>query len=128
MTDTGYSDKTLVQKLGFKASQTVLLFNPPDWFTKYLKENELKIAEGNDTDWAHGFFTELHQLEIFIQFVTTRRIKNGFWVSWPKKASGIFSEVGEQTFRDIILPLNWVDTKVCSIDEIWSGLLFRHRK
>ena len=48
----------------------------------------------------------------------------GLWVAWPKKASGIVSDITEQTFRDLLLPTGWVDNKVCAIDDTWSGLRF----
>lgn len=50
------------------------------------------------------------------------------WVSWPKKASGVPTDVTEDTIRDIALPLDFVDVKVCAVDETWSGLKLMVRK
>ena len=50
------------------------------------------------------------------------------WVSWPKQASGVPSEISEDTIREIALPLGLVDTKVCAVDEVWSGLKLVIRK
>jgi len=50
------------------------------------------------------------------------------WVSWPKKASPLFRDLTEQDFRDHILPLGWVDVKVCAVDADWSGLKFLKRR
>ena len=50
------------------------------------------------------------------------------WVSWPKKASGIPSEVSENTVRELALPLGLVDIKVCAVDDVWSGLKLVIRK
>jgi hypothetical protein len=44
------------------------------------------------------------------------------WVAWPKKASGVVTDMTEQAVRDVALPRGWVDTKVCAVDEVWSGL------
>ena len=50
------------------------------------------------------------------------------WISWPKKASGIASEITEDTVRDLALPLGFVDVKVCAVDNTWSGLKLVVRK
>ena len=50
------------------------------------------------------------------------------WVSWPKRASGVPSEISEDTIREIALSLGLVDTKVCAVDEVWSGLKLVIRK
>jgi len=50
--------------------------------------------------------------------------EKSLWLSWPKQASGVKTDVTEQTFRDVILPLGWVDVKVAAIDDTWSGLKF----
>ena len=50
------------------------------------------------------------------------------WVAWPKKASGVPTDITEDTFRELLLPTGWVDVKVCAIDDTWSGLKFVLRK
>ena len=50
------------------------------------------------------------------------------WMSWPKKSSALFVDLTEQEFRNQILPLGWVDVKVCAVDQDWSGLKFLKRK
>ena len=50
------------------------------------------------------------------------------WLSWPKKSSPLYVDLTEQDFRNHILPLGWVDVKVCAVDEDWSGLKFLRRK
>ena len=50
------------------------------------------------------------------------------WVAWPKRSSGVATDLTEQTFRDLLLPTGWVDVKVCAIDDTWSGLKFVLRK
>lgn len=78
--------------------------------------------------WAHGFFETTAEVETFLDEFNFDDIQKGVWVSWPKKASGIKTDLSEQTFRDLILPLGWVDTKVAAIDETWSGLKFLRRR
>ena len=128
MNPTAYSEKALIDKLGYKPGQTVLLFNPPEWFADYLLKNAVSIASGDFCDYAHGFFKDKAQISHFLQFIQSKQPPHGFWVSWPKKTASLESNVNEQIFREIILPLGWVDTKVCAIDETWSGLLFLRRK
>jgi hypothetical protein len=77
--------------------------------------------------WAHGFFKSQAELDTFLDTIDLDSIEKGLWVSWPKKTSGIKTDLTEQTFRDKILPLGWVDIKVAAIDEIWSGLKFTRR-
>ena len=52
----------------------------------------------------------------------------GIWVAWPKRSSGVVTDISENTLREDILPSGWVDNKVCAIDETWSGLRFVLRK
>lgn len=122
----GYSPKSLINKLGYKPGDVVKVFNPPKWFGEYL-QNEGIVMDGEPT-WLHGFFTEPAKITQFIEFFESRGPSKGFWVSWPKKSSGVKTDVTEQTFRDMILPTGWVDVKVTAIDDTWSGLLFYKRK
>jgi hypothetical protein len=49
------------------------------------------------------------------------------WVAWPKKSSGVATDLTENVLRDVLLPTGWVDVKVCAIDQTWSGLKFVKR-
>ena len=64
----------------------------------------------------------------FLDNTELGEIEKSLWVSWPKKSSGAQTDLTEQDFRDAILPLGWVDTKVISIDDTWSALKFLRRK
>jgi hypothetical protein len=55
-------------------------------------------------------------------------VDGGWWVAWPKKASGVPTDITEDTVREVVLPLGLVDNKVCAIDETWSGLRVVWRK
>ncbi len=127
MKSTGYSGKPLIEKLGYMSGEKVYLSGAPEDFSEYLLGEGI-IGSALPAVWAHGFFRNKAYLLIFLDSVNFKQIEKGFWVSWPKRSSGIETDLTEQTFRDMILPLGWVDTKVAAIDEIWSGLKFLRRK
>lgn len=123
----GYSGTPLLSKLGYKPGQTIYLREAPLWFSKLLREAAIQPGP-LPADWAHGFFTKKSELEKFLKKLNLDKVGIGLWVSWPKKASNVPTDLTEQTFRDLILPLGWVDIKVAAIDDIWSGLKFTLRK
>lgn len=127
MKTAGYSGKQLIDKLGYNPGDVVALIDAPDWFKKYLFDCGVTVAK-SDPGWLHGFFSSTDALAKFLHSQNLEAIQKGLWVSWPKKISGVKADVSEQTFRDLILPLGWVDTKVVAVDDTWSGLLFRRRK
>jgi hypothetical protein len=124
---TGYSNKPLTAKLGFKAGETVMVFNPPDWLEAELQKKAVRAVKTLPATWVHGFFTRRVQLTAFLRSLDFNNIEKGLWVSWPKKTSNIPTDLSEHTFRDTILPLGWVDIKVAAIDDTWSGLKFTRR-
>lgn len=128
MNPSGYSGKSLVEKLGYKSHDTVYLFGAPEDFVVYLEENEVFDTTKLPAQWAHGFFRHSSELEIFLDNIALEDIEKALWVSWPKKTSNVETDLTEQTFRDKILPLGWVDIKVAAINEVWSGLKFTHRR
>ncbi|TNE51639.1 MAG: DUF3052 family protein [Sphingomonadales bacterium] len=84
-------------------------------------------ADGIDA--AHVFTAERTELEGKLAALRHQIAKNGhIWVSWPKKASGVPTDITEDTVREVCLPMGLVDTKVCAVDEIWSGLKLVIRK
>ncbi|HSX44200.1 MAG TPA: hypothetical protein VLE69_02800 [Candidatus Saccharimonadales bacterium] len=124
---TGYSDTPLLKKLGYKAGENVFTLNAPGWFRVLLGQSGVVSGRALPTYWAHGFFTSQVEVENFLDTIDFDQIVKGIWVSWPKKASGKQTDLTEQTFRDLILPLGWVDIKVAAIDNTWSGLKFTRR-
>ena len=124
----GYSRSSLMQKLGYQAGQSIVLLNAPDWFVQELENHTLVISASLPTNWCHVFFTLQSELANFLDQTNLNSVEKGLWVSWPKKASKVDTDITEQTFRDYILPLGWVDTKVCAVDDTWSGLKFLRRK
>jgi hypothetical protein len=125
---SGYSSKPLIQKLGYLPDQYVRCIDAPGWFINYLESEGVVTAPYTEPDWLHIFCTSVRQLSDICADIDSVNVKNGIWLSWPKKSSGVATDLTEQTFRDLILPHVWVDTKVCAIDETWSGLKFLRRK
>jgi hypothetical protein len=128
MNKSGYSGKNLVEKLDYKPLDTVYIYKAPQELKTSLKKEHVIATEGLPALWAHGFYRSLAELHDFLDSINLEDIEKGLWVSWPKKSSGIKSDLTEQTFRDEILKLGWVDIKVVAIDETWSGLKFTRRK
>jgi hypothetical protein len=118
----GYSGTPLVKKLGIKAGQRVLFVNDPPEF-KPLLEDLPAIRRGSPSDYVHLFVRNQAELKKHLGSAKKGLEQDGMiWVSWPKKASGVATDVTEDTVRAYALPLGLVDIKVCAIDETWSGL------
>ncbi len=129
----GYSAKPLLDKLGIKRGQTVYFKNAPKEYPADLGE----LPDGVFTakklnrpvDFMHCFYTKAdHLKDDVINYQMYLEISGILWVSWPKKASGVETDITEQTLRDMLLPINLVDIKVAALDETWSGLKFVWRK
>jgi hypothetical protein len=124
----GYSGTPLLKKLGIKDGQSVLLRNAPSNLPEELQGfARTKPAKNLDVvllfaDSAAAFKTEF---EVLMQ---TIRAEGMIWVAWPKKSSGIRTDLTESVIRDYVLKTPFVDVKVCAIDDTWSGLKFVIRK
>jgi hypothetical protein len=125
----GYSATPLPRKLGIGPGDTVALIGAPEWL-----EDELAAVPGvtelhTDLDGAELF-------DVIVVFVSRRaeleaelgRLRDrmapacGLWVAWPKRSSGVPTDMTDNVVREIALPTGLVDNKVCAIDETWSGL------
>ena len=83
----------------------------------------------SSTRFAHLFARDAARLQRTLASLRERLPSDAReWVSWPKKASGVATDISENTVRDLALPLGWVDVKVCAIDGTWSGLKLVVRK
>ena len=81
------------------------------------------------TDIVHIFTTRKEELRRFLAKCRGKLKSTGMiWVSWPKKASKVSTDITEDTIREIALPMGFVDIKVCAVDEVWSGLKLVIRK
>jgi len=136
---TGYSGTPLPQKLGLKDGQRVLFISLPKELKDLRKARHfIEIAEaGWETftdgdpgyDLIHGFTVSRAVLEKAAKPLMDSIDRDGsIWVSWPKKASKVPTDITEDVIRDVVLPIGLVDVKVAAIDEIWSGLKLVIRK
>ncbi len=130
---TGYSATPLVKKLTLRDGMRVWFEAMPAHVIDEIDEYALEllfVADPSDgVDAAHIFVTERTVLEERLTMLRQRIAPDGqIWVSWPKKASGVSTDITEDTIRDVCLPMGLVDTKVCAIDEVWSGLKLVIRK
>ena len=131
MPDAGYSGTPLYRKLEIKPNTRVAtLATPPD-FVLLLGSLPpgATIRKGlrAPRDLTIWFVTARRTLERDIVKVLPPK-GTSLWLAWPKKASGIKTDVTENVLRDVVLPHGLVDRKVCAIDSTWSGLLFSWRK
>jgi len=129
----GYSGTPLAQKLGLAAGMRVWFHNMPDSVRDEIDPEALNVDEqcsaSDGLQGVHIFVTERADLERQVAALRTLIAPNGFiWVSWPKKASKVPTDITEDTIREVALPTGLVDVKVCAVDEIWSGLKLVIRK
>lgn len=128
MNNSGYSGKPLIEKLGYKPGETLYGIEVPVALRQYFSENGVSLVQIPTAVWVHGFFLSKDAVQEFANNTTFDTIEKGLWLSWPKRASNVSTDLTEQTFRDILLPMGWVDTKVVAVDQTWSGLKFLRRK
>lgn len=129
----GYSGTPLVKKLTLRDGMRVWFDAMPEHVIDEIDEYALDLMFVADPvqglDAAHIFVTERGVLEERLTMLRHRLAPDGqIWVSWPKKASGVATDITEDTIREVCLPMGLVDTKVCAIDETWSGLKLVIRK
>jgi hypothetical protein len=128
----GYAGKALPDKLGIKANSVLALINAPQGFDRTLGDLPEGVVTLENTDAASDlaiwFVRSRRELEERIPQMVARTDGGLLWIAWPKKASGVASDLSQQGVRETGLAADLVDYKVCSIDETWSGLLFTRRK
>jgi hypothetical protein len=124
----GYSGTPLARKLGFKEGMRVVYVNPPDGFAvDGIADVRARVGKG--TDLVVFFTKERRELERRLGALRRAIEPDGMlWVAWPKRASGVRTDMTEDVVRDVALPTGLVDTKVCAIDDVWSGLRLVVRK
>ncbi|MEQ8924230.1 MAG: DUF3052 domain-containing protein [Fulvivirga sp.] len=129
--NAGYSGTPLAKKLGIKEGFKVLFVNQPDhYFHLFTDLPEIEEAKKSDTDldFIHLFVLSLTELEKHFNTCKNQLTKNGtLWVSWPKKASKVETDLDGNIVREYGLANGLVDVKVCAVDETWSGLKFMYR-
>lgn len=123
----GYSGTPLIKKLGIKPAARIFLANTPDHYLPLLgplpQDTTIVPKLAGQLDLIHLFATDAAELARKLPTFRNRIKEDGIiWVSWPKKAAKVPTDVTEDVIRDVALPLGLVDTKVCAVDEVWSGL------
>jgi hypothetical protein len=127
MNPSGYSGTPLARKLGIKSNFAIKLVNQPehyfDLFTDLPPDIRLVKESKTRKDLIHYFATSASRLKSDIVGLRREMEENGaLWISWPKKAANMDTDITENVVRDIALKNRLVDVKVCAIDEVWSGL------
>ena len=129
----GYSGTPLPQKLGIKPGMIVVAIDPPENYRKLLGEIpsgvNLATRPVGNTKLVHLFATRRSELAKQLSSLRLKIAEDAaVWVSWPKKSSGVATDITEDVIRAVALPLGFVDIKVCAVDDIWSGLKLMIRK
>jgi hypothetical protein len=129
----GYSGTPLARKLGIAADSRVLALHPPDGYVEWLSplppgvRFESRVSA--DVDVVHLFVDRRADLKSQLEDLRGRIAPAAaVWVSWPKKASKVPTDITEDTIRALALPIGFVDVKVCAVSEVWSGLKLVIRK
>lgn len=127
----GYSGKPLVAKLGIKPGHRCALVAAPRGFALEGLPGDVRLlgAAARELDVVVLFVASRSDLERGFRREGARLVANGMlWVAWPKKSSGVKTDVTEDVVREVVLPAGWVDVKVCAVDDTWSGLKVVRRK
>jgi len=130
----GYSGTPLWKKLGYKTGMSAYIDGVP---SNYISLLALPVdvvvtwlpRAKSDIEFVHLFATSTSKLKRKLESYRKRIVPGGvIWVSWPKKSSGLKSNITEDTIREVALPIGLVDVKVCAVDAVWSGLKLMIRR
>lgn len=129
---TGYSKRSLVEKLGIRPDRRVAILDPPEGYDRTLgplPEGVRRVSSlRTPLDFIQFFTTDRKGLEKrFPALARALRDDGALWISWPKGSSKVPTDVNENVVRAIGLANRLVDVKVCAVDEVWSGLKFVRR-
>lgn len=127
----GYSGTPLPQKLGIKPGRRTLLLSAPPGFEQVrgpLAEGSVVLRRAGQAHLTIWFVRRMRELASGIARRAAAVGEDGLWICWPKRSSGVATDVTESLVRDAALAHGIVDYKVAAIDETWSGLKFARRK
>ena len=131
--NAGYSGTPLPKKLGIREGSRICYVNQPSDFERTVGELpdgvEVRSRARGSLDVVVWFVTARRELEA--RLAALRRAiepAGALWVAWPKRSSGVATDMTEDVVREVALPTGLVDNKVCAIDETWSGLRLVVRK
>jgi hypothetical protein len=132
-TSAGYSGTPLARKLGIAAGSHVVALEAPadyrDWLAPLPEGVRFVQAVSAQVDVVHLFVDRRAVLQAQLETLRGRIAPAAaLWVSWPKKAAKVPTDITEDTIRELALPLGFVDVKVCAVSEVWSGLKLVIRK
>lgn len=132
MTQAGYSGTPLFEKLGVKKGIRMATIDAPNGFVEGLPplpDGATMELGKTEADVILFFVRSRIELKAFNSAIERMPPSSGMlWVCWPKKTSGVVTDLTENVIRDVGLRAGLVDTKVCAVDETWSGLRFSRRK
>ena len=128
----GYSGTPLVRKLGIKEGFRVMLVNAPDGFQKELGELPPDVEILTRGKQAFNvillFVDSERMLKQEFSKLASKLVRNGMlWIAWPKKSSGVATDLSFDNVQQLGLREGLVDVKICAVNEIWSGLKFVYR-
>jgi hypothetical protein len=127
----GYSGTPLVKKLGIKSGFSIAFVNAPRDFARYLDlpaNVTINLKTRKPLDFVLLFVKSEKALTVKFSEYAARLTPAGMlWVSWPKKSSGVITDLSETKVRTIGLAAGLVDVKSCAVDDVWSGLKFVFR-
>ena len=123
----GYSPRSLVEKLGIKPGSKIAILNAPRGYRTMLGKLPADVRVAGTLQGKVSFiqFFTAARAELEQKIPAMLRVLEPagmIWVSWPKKASGVPSDITEDVVRAVALPTGLVDVKVAAVDEVWSGL------
>jgi hypothetical protein len=127
----GYSGTPLPAKLGLVDGARLFVVEPPRNFDRLLAgaPSAVRLGRLAEFDIALAFITREAMLAETLTRLLPRLAERGMiWICWPKRASGVATDVTEDTVRKHALPTGLVDVKVCAIDDTWSGLKLLRRR
>ena len=129
----GYSGTPLSKKLGITERTRLLVLGAPSAYTEIVRDipDGVRIVAraSKSVDMAHVFSTRRADLEQRLERLRTSLHPDAtIWVSWPKKASKVPTDITEDVIRVVALPMGFVDVKVCAVSDVWSGLKLVVRK
>jgi hypothetical protein len=126
------SGRSLAEKLGVKEGTAIALLDAPPGFERTLAPLPAgaSVRRGNrgQRQMTIWFVTSRRQLERRFAAVAAAVAEGTLWMAWPKRSSGVETDLSEDALREVALPAGMVDTKVCAIDDTWSGLRLTRRR
>lgn len=129
----GYSGTPLAKKLGLTDGMTVAVLGPPadyrEWLAPVPVDVRFVARASHTSDLVHVFCVTRSRLAATLARLRRQlRPDVAVWVSWPKRTSGVATDITEDAIRAVALPMGWVDIKVCAVTDTWSGLKLVVRK